>query len=103
MTTPINAHDPSCDLYVYFTVRETFGPYQVDGVHLTEDAARGQAEKLAGADFPPGTVFSWAPVSGDDPDGPQVLFAATPDAEEVQTRHQVHWSSVRIGPDEDDD
>lgn len=99
--TPITAHDPSCDVYVWFTVRETSGPYQVDGVHLNEEAARDQAEKLAAGGFPSGTVLSWAPVSGDEPDGPQVLFADTPDQEDVQTGHQVHWRSVRLGRDDD--
>ena len=100
MTVPINAYGY---VYVWLTVQETAGPYQVDGVHLSEQAARDQAEKLAAADFPPGTVFFWAPVSGDDPDGPQVLFADTPAEEDVQTRHQVHWSSVRVGREDDDD
>ncbi|MFI7113993.1 hypothetical protein ACIBK9_47285 [Nonomuraea sp. NPDC050227] len=99
---PIVMPDRTTDLYVWLTVRETAGPYQVDGAHLDEEAARDQAEKLAEADFPPGTVFSWAPVTGDDPDGPQVLFADTPDQEDVQTRHQVHWRPVRLGGEGED-
>jgi hypothetical protein len=99
--TPTIATYPSCDVYVWFTVRETSGPYQVDGVHLDEESARGQAEKLAAGDFPPSAVFYWAPVSGADPEGPAVLFVDTPDEEDIQTRHQVHWRSVRLGRDDD--
>lgn len=100
--SPTLATYPSCDVYVWFTVHETSGPYQVDGVHLNEEDARGQAEKLAAGRFPASAVFSWAPVSGDDPDGPQVLFVDTPDEEDIQTLYQVHRSCVRLGHHDED-
>jgi len=85
------------EVVAWLTVHETNGPLALDGAHLDEEAARNQAEVAVSDGYESGTVFSWAPVRPEDPDGPQALFADPTEDEEHPTGYQVHRVATRLG------
>jgi hypothetical protein len=89
--------DNRSEVVVWLTAHETNGPLALDGAHLDEEAARNQAEVAVSDAYEAGTVFSWAPVHPDNPDGPQALFADPTEDAEHPTGYQVHRASTRLG------